>query len=76
MKGSLFCLEFFFFNIILMCKYIMKCEIVKHSVGGGNAHNLVFKPLLNKPKRKKKKKKKSVKGHSKFLVFLKSWRRL
>ena len=54
MKGSLFCLDFFFSTIILMCKYKMKREIVKHSVGGGNAHNLVFQPLLNKPKKKKK----------------------
>ena len=58
MKGSLSCfvwILFFFFNIILMSKYKMKCEIVKHSVGGGNAHNLVFQPPLNKPKKKKKK---------------------
>ena len=38
-----------------MCKYKIKCEIVKHSVGGGNAHHLVFHPPLNKPKKKKKK---------------------
>ena len=45
---------FFFFNIILiMCKYKMKCKIVKHSVGGGNAHILVCQPPLNKPKKKK-----------------------
>ena len=57
MKGSLFCLVFvfvFFFNIsFIMCKYKMKCEIVKHSVGGGNAQILVCQPPLNKPKKKR-----------------------
>ena len=59
MKGSLFCFVWsyiyfiFFFDIILMCKYKMKCEIVKHSVGGSNTHYLVCQPPLKKKKKKR-----------------------
>ena len=35
-----------------MRKYKMKCEIVRRSVGGDNAHILVCQPPLNKPKKK------------------------